>query len=116
MSPPSPTEDTPPAQLRLACDPAIPDPTVARAGAARRLLAIQGACRFLLDIANHRVPLDDNSIDALRDSLNTLDAAGPLPGRLGYLTRLLNRGSPPTYCDLVVEVAFAVHLNDSPTP
>jgi hypothetical protein len=103
-------------QLRLATDDEADDPTVALAMTALHLLAIQAAGRFLLDIAERRVALDERTIDSLRDALNTLDAAGPLPGRLGYLTRQLNIAPIGPYSDIADDVAFAVHLEGQARP
>jgi hypothetical protein len=100
-------------QLRLDTDEEPVDHTAALTNTALHLLAIRGACQFLLDIAERRVALDDDTIESLRDALNTLDAAGPLPGRLGYLTRQVNSGPIGPYDDMVDELAFAVHLNNS---
>ena len=116
MTKPSPAQRPRAVQLRLATDGEPEDVTAALTKTALHLLAIQGACRFLLDIAERRVALDDETIDTLRNALNTLDAAGPLPGRLGYLTRQLNVGPRRPYNDVVDDVAFAVHLEGQARP
>jgi len=117
MATPPPTNPPPPVQLRLPTgdpEPAALDAALNNAGL--HLLAIQDACQLLHDIASRRVALDDDTFDELRQALNTLDASGPLPGRLGYLTKLLNTGHVGGYDHLVDDLAFAVHLTDSATP
>lgn len=117
MPPASPTNPPQPVQLRLTTgDPEPADPAAALNRTARHLLAIQHACQLVHDVAYRHVLLDDETIDELRQALNTLDAAGPLPGRLGYLTKLLNTGAVGNYRDVVDDLAFAVHLNESATP
>jgi hypothetical protein len=114
---PSSAPDNPgPVQLRLATggDDAAISAALTKTGL--HLLAIQRALEVIHAVAEHRVALDADSVERLRHALNTLDAVGPLPGRLGYLTRLLNAGPVGDYADVVDDLAFAVHLNDKATP
>jgi hypothetical protein len=114
--PASAPESPGPVQLRLATgggDTAISD-ALTKTGL--HLLAIQRALEVIHAVAEHRVELDADSVERLRHALNTLDAVGPLPGRLGYLTRLLNAGPVGDYAGIVDDLTFAVHLNDKATP
>jgi hypothetical protein len=117
LLPATATDSSPPVQLRLATgdvDEAVA--TAALSKTSLHLLAIKTALETLHGVADRRIHLDDHSIDDLRRALNTLDAAGPLPGRLGYLTRLVNAGPVADYADVVTDLAFAVHLNDKSGP
>jgi hypothetical protein len=111
---PAPSAGPPPVQLRLATgDADYQALETALNRTALHLLAIQDALEVVHAVADRRVTLDDDTVDRLRHALNTLDAAGPLPGRLGYLTRLLNTGPIGDYDDIVNDLAFTVHLNDN---
>jgi hypothetical protein len=116
MPTPSPTPSAgtpPPVQLRLATgDGDYEAVKTALTKTALHLHAIQDALELVHAVADRRVPLDHDTVDRLRRALNTLDAAGPLPGRLGYLTRLLNTGPIGDFADIVSDLAFTVHLND----
>lgn len=113
MPPTRPNKPPPPVQLRFATgdpEPAAVDLALNKTGL--HLLAIRDACQLLHDVAARRVTLDADTLDDLRHALNTLDAAGPLPGRLGYLTKQINTGPLRDYDHLVDDLAFAVHLTD----
>lgn len=118
--PPRAPAGTAPVQLRLATGIDAGDDEHA-AGAALAhtkdlLLCVHSALDSLYAFADRRVELDDDSVERLRRALTTLDAFAPLPGRLGYLTRLLNGGPVADYPAVVADLAFAVHLNDRTLP
>lgn len=110
-----PAEPPAPVQLRLATGTGGDDDDERAAALTHNtqlLLAVQGALHTVYAVADRRLELNDDSVERLRQALNTLDDFAPLPGRLGYLTRLLNTGPVGDYDHVVADLAFAVHLND----
>jgi len=106
-----------PLQLRLPTgDPDGDAAERALSRAAAHLAAIHDACLLVQDIAAGHVRLDDTNLEQLRRALNTLDDAGPLPGRLGYLTRQLNTGPVTNYDQLAEDLTFALGLTAHAAP
>ena len=112
----TPADPPTPTQLRFPTGdpPQDADATAALNRTAMHLLKIRVACELLQDIANRDIALDDDNIAVLRGALTFLDSIG-LPGRLGYLARLINAGPVTNYDALVDDLAFAIHLNDPKT-